>query len=66
MESFFVDSHDLVIAYRGKRSESWARRLYRTIKDAYGSKELTVKMVADYLGVRPIDIVNNCKLAKQE
>lgn len=62
MESCFVDAHDLMVAFRGKKSASWARKLYRTIKDAYGVKFLTVKMVANYMGVSPEDVVNNCKL----
>ena len=38
----------------------------RTIKDAYGVRQLTVRMVADYLGVQPKEIAMNCRMVKEK
>lgn len=64
IQSYFVDNHDLIIAFKGKRSESWVRRLHRNMKDAYNVKFLTVRMVAEYLGVQPMEIALNCQMVK--
>jgi alpha-D-ribose 1-methylphosphonate 5-triphosphate synthase subunit PhnL len=66
IQSYFVDNHDLIVAYNGKRSASWVRRMTRTMKDAYGVRQLTVKMVADYLGVQPKVIAINCRMVKEK
>ena len=54
----FIQTHNLIRAFEGVRSESWVRKLYRTMKEVYGARILTVRMVADYLGVSPDFIAN--------